>query len=105
MGDSLLQTPFEWKLNDNIQLSFHEDSVSDKDHSTLYSPRPEIIHQFRKDEQRPATIVSLVFSGLTVLPLLILLILVRKTKFFHYYFLIIYFTSGLNSVLIFLVYH
>ncbi len=82
MGDSLLQTPFEWKLNDNIQLSFHEDSVSDKDHSNLYSPRPEIIHQFRKDEQRPATIVSLVFSGLTALPLLILFILVRRQNSF-----------------------
>ncbi len=78
VGDSLLQNPFEWKLNDNIQLSFHEDSVSDKDHSNLYSAKPEIIHQFRVDEKRPPTIVSLVFSGLTLLPLVILLISVRK---------------------------
>ncbi len=81
VGDSLLQNPFEWKLNDNIQLSFHEDSISDKDHSNLYSAKPEIIHQFRKDEERPPTVVSLVFSGLTLLPLFILLILVRRNFF------------------------
>ena len=77
VGDSLLQNPFEWKLNDNVQLSFHEDSVADKDFQDLYSPQPEIIHQFRKDEDRPPSIVSLVFSGLTLLPLLILLVSVR----------------------------
>jgi len=74
IGDSLLQNAFTWKLNDNVQLSFHEDSVADKDHKNLYVPKKEIIHQFRVDEKRPATIVSLVFSGLTLLPLLILLI-------------------------------
>lgn len=80
VGDALLQTPFEWKLSDNVQLSFHEDGVADQDHLNLYSPKPEIIHQFRKDEQRPAAIVSLVFSALTILPLLILLVLVRTRK-------------------------
>lgn len=63
-----------------MQLSFHEESVADQDHLSLYSPKPEIIHQFRKDEPRPAAIVSLVFSALTLLPLLILLVLVSEKK-------------------------
>ncbi|CAF0952393.1 unnamed protein product [Adineta ricciae] len=74
VGDSLLQNAFEWKVNDNVQLTFHEDSLADKNHQDLYLPRPEIIHQFRVEEKRPPTIVSLVFSGLTLLPLLILLV-------------------------------
>jgi oligosaccharyltransferase complex subunit delta (ribophorin II) len=81
VGDALLQSSFSWKLNDNVQLSFHEDSVSDTDHLSLYSAKPEIIHQFRVDEKRPPTIVSLIFSGLTLLPLLILLILWLKIGF------------------------
>jgi oligosaccharyltransferase complex subunit delta (ribophorin II) len=82
VGDTLLQNAFAWKLNDNIQLKFHEDNVPDKDHDNLFTAKPEIIHQFRLDEKRPPTIVSLVFSALTLLPLLILLILVR-TKVFN----------------------
>ena len=62
--------------------------MADQDNLDLYSPKPEIIHQFRKDEQRPAAIVSLVFSGLTLLPLLILIVLVRtREKPFHYLFM------------------
>lgn len=81
LGDALLQNAFEWKLSDNVQLTFHEDSVSDKDHQSLYQARPEIIHQFRVEEKRPPTIVSLVFSALTLLPLLVLLISVRQNAF------------------------
>ncbi|CAF0791471.1 unnamed protein product [Adineta steineri] len=81
LGDQLLQNAYEWKLNDNIQLSFHEDSQADKNHQNLYVPRPEIVHQFRLDEVRPPTIVSLVFSALTLLPLLILFILWIKLGF------------------------
>jgi hypothetical protein len=82
VGDALLQNGFEWKLYDNVQLSFHEESVPDKDHSKSYLPRPEIVHQFNVAEKRPPTVVSLVFSGLTLLPLLILFILVRRREIF-----------------------
>ncbi|CAF4818665.1 unnamed protein product, partial [Rotaria magnacalcarata] len=71
-------TAYEWKLNNNVQLTFHEESLADKNHQKLYLPRPEIIHQFREDEKRPHNVVSLVFSALTALPLLVLLILVRR---------------------------
>ncbi|CAF4416127.1 unnamed protein product, partial [Rotaria magnacalcarata] len=75
VGDAALQTGFSWKLTDNLQLSFHEDSVPDTNHLNLYSAKPEIVHQFREDEKRPPASVALVFSALTALPLLILLIL------------------------------
>ncbi|CAF2113081.1 unnamed protein product [Rotaria magnacalcarata] len=81
LGDSLLQTAYEWKLNNNVQLTFHEESLADKNHQKLYLPRPEIIHQFREDEKRPHNVVSLVFSALTALPLLVLLILWLKIGF------------------------
>ncbi|UJR30982.1 hypothetical protein I4U23_018493 [Adineta vaga] len=81
VGDSLLQNAFDWKVNNNVQLSFHEDSLPDKNHQSLYSPRPEIIHQFRVEEKRPPTVVSLVFSALTLLPLLILLVSWLKLGF------------------------
>jgi oligosaccharyltransferase complex subunit delta (ribophorin II) len=76
IGDALVQNSFAWKVNDQTQLKFHDDSKPDTDHQDLYRPKKEIIHQFREQEKRPPTIVSLVFSGLTVFPLLILLILV-----------------------------
>ena len=74
IGDSLLEDAVAWKVSDQVQLSFHEESLPDKDHQRLYVPRKEIKYQFREDEKRPAAIVSLVFSALTALPLLILLI-------------------------------
>ena len=74
IGDSLLEDAFAWKVSDQVQLTFHEESLPDKENKRSYVPRKEIIYQFREDEKRPAAIVSLVFSALTVLPLLILLI-------------------------------
>ena len=81
VGDALLQNSFTWKVIDPIQLTFHESDVSEKNHQELYQPKKEIIHQFREDEKRPPAVVSLVFSALTLLPLLVLLISVRKSLF------------------------
>lgn len=80
VGDALLETSFTWKVSDAVQLTFHEDAQLDKDHSDSYRPRKEIIHQFRVEEKRPPAVVSMVFSGLTLLPLLILLILVSLSS-------------------------
>lgn len=44
----------------------------------MYSPKPEIVHQFRQPENRPPRIVSDVFTALCAAPLLILLILWAK---------------------------
>lgn len=81
VGDALLENSLTWKINDPIQLTFHDDSQSDRDHSELYRPKKEIIHQFREEEKRPPAIVSMVFSGLTLFPLLVLLILWLKIGF------------------------
>lgn len=77
VGDALLQNSFAWKLTDPIQLNFHEEAQATADRHEVYRPKKEIIHQFREEEKRPAAIVSLVFTGLTALPLLILFILVK----------------------------
>lgn len=81
VGDALLQNSFAWKLNDPIQLTFHEEAQTGTDRQDLYRPKKEIIHQFREEEKRPPAVVSMVFSGLTLLPLLILLILWLKLGF------------------------
>lgn len=78
VGDALLENAFAWKLHDQIQLSFHEDGLVEKSHQNSYQPKKEIIHQFREDEKRPSTTVSLIFSALTVLPLLVLVVLVSE---------------------------
>jgi oligosaccharyltransferase complex subunit delta (ribophorin II) len=78
VGDALLQNAFAWKLHDQIQLSFHEESLLENSHQILYQPKKEIIHQFREDEKRPSTTVSLIFSALTLLPLLVLLVSVSE---------------------------
>jgi oligosaccharyltransferase complex subunit delta (ribophorin II) len=80
IGDALLQNGCAWKLNDQLQLSFHDESLPEKDHRTLYEPKKEIIHQFRPDEKRPPTMVSLIFSGLTLFPLVILLLSVSDDR-------------------------
>ncbi|CAF0773108.1 unnamed protein product [Didymodactylos carnosus] len=80
IGDALLQNSFSWKIID-ANLGFHEDAVSETRHTLSYTPKPEIRHMFRADEKRPPTVVSLIFSGLTLLPLLILLGLWIKLGF------------------------
>lgn len=80
IGDALLQNSLSWKLNDAMQLTFHEEAQAAFDRQDLYRPKKEIIHQFRQEEKRPPEIVSLVFSGLTLLPLLILLFSVRDSR-------------------------
>ena len=83
VGDALLQNAFAWTLHDQIQLSFHEEGVLEKNHQLLYQAKKEIIHQFRVDEKRPSIIVSVIFSALTVLPFLILFVLVSQHSSFE----------------------
>ncbi|XP_002138871.2 dolichyl-diphosphooligosaccharide--protein glycosyltransferase subunit 2 [Drosophila pseudoobscura] len=71
VGDASLSNSFEWLVAD-IQLKFSEDrEVKPKIPS---GPRPEIVHQFRVPDKRPPRIVSDIFTGLCITPLVLLFI-------------------------------
>ncbi|XP_035659117.1 dolichyl-diphosphooligosaccharide--protein glycosyltransferase subunit 2-like isoform X2 [Branchiostoma floridae] len=72
VGDALIQNPFAWNVAD-LQLKFPEDSATSEEKPNLYQPREEIKHMFREPEVRPPATVSTAFTGLVLLPVLILL--------------------------------
>ncbi|XP_037043681.1 dolichyl-diphosphooligosaccharide--protein glycosyltransferase subunit 2-like [Bradysia coprophila] len=78
VGDASLSNSFKWYVAD-IQLKFSSQpkAVSNTPIRTL---RPEIIHQFREPEKRPARLVSDLFTGLCIVPLVVLFILWSKLK-------------------------
>ncbi|KDQ71487.1 dolichyl-diphosphooligosaccharide--protein glycosyltransferase subunit 2 [Zootermopsis nevadensis] len=76
VGDAVLSNSFSWKVADVI-LKF-SDSVpapSPGKDQYLYAPQPEIKHLFREPERRPPAVVSNLFTGLVLVPLLLLFIL------------------------------
>lgn len=77
VGDASLSNSFKWHVA-NVQLKFSEDARKDNQSQTIRSPRPEIFHQFRVPEKRPPRIVSDVFTGLCLIPLVLLFILWAK---------------------------
>jgi len=78
LGDALISKPILWEFAD-IQLKDLPQAMPSqtvpKSRNVIWTPLPEIQHQFRVDEPRPPTIVSDVFSMLCVAPLLLLFIL------------------------------
>ncbi|KAH8369612.1 hypothetical protein KR093_000295 [Drosophila rubida] len=72
VGDASLSNSFEWLLAD-VQLKFNQ---ADKDTkpSTVRGPLPEIVHQFRVPDKRPPRIVSDIFTGLCITPLVLLFV-------------------------------
>ncbi|XP_037714521.1 dolichyl-diphosphooligosaccharide--protein glycosyltransferase subunit 2 [Drosophila subpulchrella] len=71
VGDASLSNSFEWLVAE-VQLKFSEDKeVKPK---TTSGPLPEIIHQFRVPDKRPPRIVSDIFTGLCITPLVLLFV-------------------------------
>ncbi|XP_017049749.1 dolichyl-diphosphooligosaccharide--protein glycosyltransferase subunit 2 [Drosophila ficusphila] len=71
VGDASLSNSFEWLVAE-VQLKFNEDKeVKPK---TTSGPLPEIIHQFRVPDKRPPRIVSDIFTGLCITPLVLLFV-------------------------------
>ncbi|XP_058056009.1 dolichyl-diphosphooligosaccharide--protein glycosyltransferase subunit 2 [Anopheles bellator] len=81
VGDALLSNSFQWHVAD-VELKFAVTDAATKESSTVgvnsRQPLPEIIHQFRAPEKRPARFVSDLFTGLCVAPLVILFFLWGK---------------------------
>lgn len=79
IGDAVVSNSLAWDILD-IEVKFSGEApvkpVSSK--SLYYKPKPEIQHLFREPESRPPVVVSNLFTGLVLLPILILFILWGK---------------------------
>lgn len=72
LGDAVVTNPIRWILGAiDVKLGAVEGQTSPK---VVRGPKPEIKHLFREPEKRPANWVSTVFTGLTLLPLFVVLI-------------------------------
>jgi len=78
IGDAVIENPISWTVAE-VQLTFHDDPIipATTTHSA-YAMKPEIVHMFREPEKRPPAVVSNFFTGLVLVPLLLLFILWLK---------------------------
>ncbi|XP_030558652.1 dolichyl-diphosphooligosaccharide--protein glycosyltransferase subunit 2 [Drosophila novamexicana] len=76
IGDASLSNSFEWLLAD-VQLKFNQPDRDIKP-SFVRGPLPEIVHQFRVPDKRPPRIVSDIFTGLCITPLVLLFVFWAK---------------------------
>lgn len=74
VGDAVIMNPFVWKVGE-ISLTFPVNPNPPKTVENPFIPKPEIRHLFREQEKRPSSIVSNTFTGLVVVPLLIMFIM------------------------------
>ncbi|XP_023179599.2 dolichyl-diphosphooligosaccharide--protein glycosyltransferase subunit 2 [Drosophila hydei] len=76
IGDASLSNSFDWLLAD-VQLKFNQ---PDRDVKPTHQngPLPEIVHQFRVPDKRPPRIVSDIFTGLCITPLVLLFVFWAK---------------------------
>lgn len=73
LGDSVITNPIRWTLGSiDVNLGSADTPTTPK---IVRGPKPEIKHLFRPAEKRPPETVSMLFTGLTALPFVILLIL------------------------------
>lgn len=78
VGDALISNSFRW-LVANVSLKFTGE-VAKETANTARQPLPEIIHQFRAPEKRPPRMVSDLFTGLCIAPLVLLFLLWAKLR-------------------------
>ncbi|XP_013108169.1 dolichyl-diphosphooligosaccharide--protein glycosyltransferase subunit 2 [Stomoxys calcitrans] len=73
VGDASISNSFQWLVAD-IELKFPTAPKAEEKKEVVRSPLPEIEHQFRTPDKRPSRIVSDIFTGLCLTPLVLLLI-------------------------------
>ncbi|GAB6028183.1 proteasome regulatory particle base subunit [Chamberlinius hualienensis] len=74
VGDSVISNPVLWHLAD-VSITFQDPVILPRETEDEQKPKPEIKHVFREPDKRPPNVVSTTFSGLTLVPLLLLVIL------------------------------
>uniref|UniRef100_A0A2M3YZ40 Dolichyl-diphosphooligosaccharide--protein glycosyltransferase subunit 2 n=1 Tax=Anopheles braziliensis TaxID=58242 RepID=A0A2M3YZ40_9DIPT len=108
VGDALLANSFQWLVGD-VELKFTSTEAATKENNNFSAtansrqPLPEIVHQFRAPEKRPARFVSDLFTGLCIAPLFILFVLWGKlgvnVKNFSFSLSALGFHIGLGAIL------
>ncbi|XP_017961972.1 dolichyl-diphosphooligosaccharide--protein glycosyltransferase subunit 2 [Drosophila navojoa] len=76
VGDASLSNSFDWLLAP-VQLKFNQPDRDVKPRH-VNGPLPEIEHQFRVPDKRPPRIVSDIFTGLCITPLVLLFVFWAK---------------------------
>ena len=75
VGDQAIDVPVKWSLG-TVAVSHQNTDSSDQlrlsGSDSLYKPKPEIVHLQRVPGRRPPSAVSVLFTGLALLPLLLL---------------------------------
>jgi len=79
IGDTRLSKPVQWHVAD-VQLAF-KGSARPPLGARAARALPTIDHQFREPERRPLSVVSLLFTALSVAPLLLLLVGISRVGF------------------------
>lgn len=72
IGDAVIENPISWVVAD-VSLTFPE-APSSEEKQDQYAKKPEIKHLFREPEKRPSKAVSMAFTGLVLVPVLVLLV-------------------------------
>lgn len=75
LGDPIISNPIRWSLA-SVDLTVAGSTAAAPQPSR--GPRPEIKHMFREPERRPPQVISSTFTGLSLAPFLVLLILWGK---------------------------
>ncbi|XP_064480228.1 dolichyl-diphosphooligosaccharide--protein glycosyltransferase subunit 2-like [Ornithodoros turicata] len=75
VGDAVVDNPFQWTLA-TLELSLPQNPNPPKEDAVnVHVPKQEIKHVFREQDKRPPAVLSNLFCGLVLAPLLLLLIL------------------------------
>jgi len=78
VGDSFVENPFSWNLG-VLHISFPK-NLHIEQKQNVYSDKSPIVHQFQKAQDRPHLQFSLAFTGLVLVPWVILLIGLVTTR-------------------------
>lgn len=100
IGDSIITNPIRWNVG-NIEVKLSGAATQSVGPKIIRSAKPEIVHMFRQPDKRPAEVVSLFFTALTLTPFLVLLVSWKKigVNFSNFTPLAIPFHLGFGAIL------